>query len=66
MAYNTHYRDGRLITTDGNGVFLVENGAKRVFPDGATFLSLGYKWVNIITITTLEADLIPDGTPIGQ
>jgi hypothetical protein len=61
MFYNVHYRDGRLVTTDGNSVYLVENGAKRIFPNGATFSSYGYKWADILTITTLEASYIPDG-----
>lgn len=66
MNYNVHYRDGKLITASSQGVFLVENGLKRPFPSASIFVSLLYKWSDVITIRAAEMALIPDGTPMGQ
>jgi hypothetical protein len=65
VAYNAHYRDSRLITADGNAVYLVEYGAKRIFPSGAVFSSYSWaRWVDIIPLSALEVSLIPDGSAI--
>jgi hypothetical protein len=61
MPYNVHFRDGKLITSNGNGVYKVENGQKRAFPSGAVFSSYGYKWSDVITISNPEMADIPDG-----
>ena len=60
MPYNVHFRDGQLVMASG-GVYLVENGKKRPFPDGITFLSYSYKWSMITNISVAELALTPDG-----
>ena len=68
IPYNVHYRDGNTIKASAPmaGVYLVENGIKRAFPNAELFLSRGYKWSDIITVSTTELGLIPDGLAIGQ
>jgi len=61
MQYNTHYRDGKLITAPSLGVYLVENGKKRAFPNDIIFISQNYKWDNVILLSKAEMSLIPDG-----
>ncbi|HPF31068.1 MAG TPA: hypothetical protein PLO25_02045, partial [Candidatus Saccharibacteria bacterium] len=67
MKYNVHVRDGRLVNSTSNrGVFLIENGTKRAFPDEVTFLSYSYKWSDVVTISSAELSLIPDGAVMTQ
>lgn len=55
------FRNGTLIA--GNGaVYVIEEGKKRPFPDPKTFEGLGYKWNNIISVSSEELTLVPDGT----
>ena len=65
MAYNTHRRDGFLVTSPGGGIYVIENGLRRPFPNEATFFSYGYKWTDALTITSAELALIPDGAPLA-
>ncbi len=65
LNYNTHFRDGRLVMTPSQGVYLVENGLKRPFPSAEAFTSLGYKWSGVITISSSEMNLIPTSTPMS-
>jgi len=64
MPYNVHFRDGRLVTTPSTGVYLIENGQKRPFPSAEIFLSYSYKWSNVVTVSSAELSLIPDGTVV--
>jgi len=61
MTYSIHFRDGQLLFSPSNGVYLIENGTKRAFPNEAIFFSYTYKWSNIITTSSAELNLIPDG-----
>jgi uncharacterized protein Veg len=61
MAYNVHFREGRLVSTPNQGVFLVDTGLKRPLSSEAAFLSYSYKWSDVLTITPAELALIPDG-----
>ena len=61
MVYNTHYRDGLLISASGGGIYLIDNGTKRAFPSQEIFLSYSYKWSDVINITDIELLYIPDG-----
>jgi len=62
MTYNVHYRDGQLLKSSINGgVYLVENGLKRAFPNEATFFSYAYKWPSVNLISAYELTLIPEG-----
>jgi hypothetical protein len=61
ITYNVHYREGKLISTVGGGVYLVENGLKRAFPSESIFLSYGYKWSDVVTVSFPELSQIPNG-----
>jgi len=55
------FKDGTLIA--GNGaVYVIEEGKKRPFPDPKTFEGLGYKWNKILTVSSEELTLVPNGT----
>ena len=63
IASNPHNRDGQLIKVLGTtGVYLVDNGTKRAFPDGLTFSSYSYKWADIHDVSLQEFNLIPNGS----
>jgi hypothetical protein len=61
ILYNAHLRDGHLVTSQSGGMYVVENGLKRPFPNEITFLSYSYKWTDALTISSAELSLIPDG-----
>ena len=61
MAYNTHFRDGHLVTSVSRGAYQIENGVKRAFPNELVFLSYSYKWSDIVNINPTEYSLLPDG-----
>lgn len=65
MDYNAHYRDGHLVTSPGRGIFIVDNGTKRAFPNEGTFFSYGYTFSDALVISNQEVELIPDGTPLS-
>ena len=61
MPYNIHYRDGLLVRSPSGGMYIVENGLKRPFPNEGTFFSYGYKFSDASPVSTTELGLIPDG-----
>ena len=61
MPYRVLFRDGRLITSPSKGIYRVENGVKRAFPNEITFLSYLYRWSDVLSISGTELNLIPDG-----
>jgi hypothetical protein len=61
MPYNTHFRDGRLVTSPSGGMYVIENGLKRPFPNEETFFSYSFKWSDALTIGNAEINLIPGG-----
>jgi hypothetical protein len=65
MTYNVHFRNGHLVTSPSGGMYVVENGLKRPFPNEGTFFSYGYKFSDALVITSAEMGLIPDGPAIG-
>lgn len=62
VTYDTHTRDGKLVTSLGVGIYLVENGQKRPFPSEFTFLSNSFKFSDVVSISSAEISLIPNGT----
>jgi len=66
MTYNIHFRDGKLITAPGSGIYLVQNGTKRAFPDASVFLSYSYSWGNVYTLSAAELSLIPNASPMTK
>jgi hypothetical protein len=65
IPYNVYFREGRLVTTPSNGVYLIDHGVKRPLPSAAIFLSHSYKWSDVLTISSTELSLIPDGTAMN-
>ena len=62
LTYNVNYRNGQLVTADGNAVWLVENGTKRIIPSATVFASYSFlKWSNIKYIEPYEISLMPNG-----
>lgn len=54
------FKEGTLIS--GNGaVYIIENGKRRPFPDPRTFEGMGYKWTNIISVSSDELSLASEG-----
>ena len=62
MPYNVHFRDGLLVRSTVGGVFVVDNGTKRPFPNETTFFTYGYKLTDALLVSNAELDLIPEGT----
>lgn len=50
---------------NSNGVYLVENGKKRVFKNEAALLSRGYSWRDVRVLSPYFVALIPTGQPIN-
>jgi len=61
-----HHPDGTLIklATDET-IYLLENGKKRPFYTAQVFLSWGYKWDQVVTVTPAELDSYPTGLPMS-
>ncbi len=59
------FKDGTLIA-DTRGVFLIENGQRRAFPNPDVFLARGYKWEDVVSVTSAERDLHPQGPGIAD
>ncbi|MCX6739741.1 MAG: hypothetical protein NTZ49_00750 [Candidatus Parcubacteria bacterium] len=59
--------DGTLIQIKGdNKVYVISNGQKRWIANESTFNQLGYKWVNIITVSDKVAALHGEGEAIDS
>ena len=59
------FEDGELLKANNEiGVYLIANGEKHPFNSGETFEKLGYKWTNIITVSSKVLAMYPLGTPI--
>lgn len=68
-AYTTidpvRLNDGDLVRTPENpAVYVIENGQRRPFLSASAFQSLGYKWANVITVSSKLLSLHPDGAPV--
>lgn len=58
-------RDGDIVKLPTSpGVYVIENGLKRPVSSAEAFLSLGYKWSNIFTVSEKLLSLHPDGQPL--
>jgi len=64
MPYNTHLRDGHLVRNSSGGMYVVDNGSKRPFPNETTFFSYGYTYADALPLSYEELGMIPDGTPM--
>ncbi len=60
------FEGGELLKTAASpAVYLIDNGYKRPFLSGDDFVSLGYKWSNIITTSPQVLYLYPQGEVIN-
>ena len=59
------FKDGTLIA-DSQGVYLIEGGRRRGFPNPDVFLARGYKWEDVINVTRGERDLHARGPVIAD
>lgn len=66
MTYNVHFRDGILVSSPEGGMYVIDSGKKRPFPNEEVFLSYGYKWSDALAISNIEVSLIPEGLPMPQ
>jgi dolichol-phosphate mannosyltransferase len=64
LSLTDNYPDGTLIKGTSNPIYLLENGQKRWFPSPQTFLSWGYQWRQVITISDAELATYPLGLPV--
>jgi hypothetical protein len=56
------FNDGDLVKSNNSPtVFVIENGIKRPFDSGETFIKLGYKWENVMTFSQKILDLHSNG-----
>ena len=63
----TIFSDGELLKTDTSpGVYVIDNGERRVFTSGEIFEELGYKWSNIVIVPDKIMNLYPKGGPISK
>lgn len=59
------FADGTLLQIkDSNIVYVIEKGKKRPLADDDTFMALGYKKSNVLTVSTLTGMNIPTGDRI--
>jgi D-alanyl-D-alanine carboxypeptidase len=59
------FNDGTLLRVkDSTTVYVMENGLKRPLADDDTFIALGYKKSNVLTVSQLVAANIPTGDRI--
>jgi hypothetical protein len=65
LALTDRRPDGALIKGRANPTYLLENGQKRWFPSPQVFLSWGYQWHQVITVSDQELASYPLGLPIS-
>ena len=56
--------EGLLVKGGGRSVYLVRNGSLHEFPNGDTFLGMGYDWGDIVGISDNKLRLMVMGEPI--
>jgi dolichol-phosphate mannosyltransferase len=56
--------DGTLVKGTADPIYLLENGQKRWFPSPQVFMSWGYHWDRVVTISDEELARYPTGLPI--
>jgi hypothetical protein len=61
------YEDGEILRTpESPAVFVIDEGKKRAVVSAESFLSLGYKWENVLTVPAKILALYPEGEVIGE
>lgn len=49
---------------NGRGVYMIENGKKRVFSSEAALFAKGFSWSDVLSLPSSYVSSIPDGLPI--
>ncbi|HTK04874.1 MAG TPA: hypothetical protein VL500_04780 [Candidatus Eisenbacteria bacterium] len=58
--------DGALVKTPGDpGVYVISGGKKRPIPTEEVFLTFGFRWSNVLTVSPKMLALHPDGDPLA-
>ena len=61
------FEDGSLLKSDmGTGVYVIADGKKIPITSGALFERLGYKWENVITVSSKILYLYPEGSALTE
>jgi hypothetical protein len=61
------YEDGSLLKSSlGTGVYVIADGKKNPITSGSLFEKLGYKWENIITVSSKVLYLYPEGIAMTE
>ncbi len=60
------FQNGELVKGSGPDVFVIEDGELRSIPSESVFLSMGWKWENIITIPDRVLLSYNQAEPLGQ
>lgn len=58
------FRDGSLLRSSDETVYIVEHGQRRPFVDASAFETLGYRWENVLTIGEEQLQTLPLGSSI--
>ena len=56
-------QEGQLVkSSSSSSIYLIENGTKRPFPSAAVLFSYSWDWSDILTISDMELNSIPNGS----
>jgi hypothetical protein len=59
--------DGALVKTESNPtVYLISEGKKHGFTSSTVFTDLGFKFSNVLTVTSPELSLLPEGETLSK
>jgi hypothetical protein len=61
------FEDGALLKSNmGTGVYVIADGKKNPITSGALFEKIGYKWENVITVSSKILYLYPEGVAMTE
>lgn len=60
------FRDGILLRSSDETVYIIEHGQKRPFASAAVFEELGYRWQNVSQVTDRCLDAVKLGLPVAS
>ncbi|MBS3918672.1 MAG: hypothetical protein KG012_07265 [Deltaproteobacteria bacterium] len=60
------FSDGTLIKGSGPGIYLIENGVRRLIPDMETFNTMGLNWGNVTNVDEQKLESLPLGIPFPK
>jgi hypothetical protein len=66
QSSSSFFADGTLIKGSGPDIYVIQNGAKRLIPDTATFNAMGFNWNNVTNVDDQKLGNIPMGIPVPR